>query len=119
MKINNIENYTNKKNAEETSELSFSEQESSNENNSEKLNLDFLEIEKNYNEIINNPEANQSEKMEASIWKTRGKNLLYQGLALLSLATPLKAVEQNNFSSNFNQSQNKSSICLSKEKINS
>lgn len=119
MKKNNAENYATERNSEEASELIVVEPEAFKENDLEALNSDFSEVEKDYSEIIDNPEASQAEKVKASIWKMRGKNLLYRGLALLSLAVPLKAAGQSDFSSSFNQPQNEISVTpSSQEKFN-
>jgi hypothetical protein len=115
MKKNSVENYTSEKNSEEVSELIAAEQEASQENVLEELNSDFSEIEKDCAEIMDNPEASPAEKTQASIWRTRGKNLLYRGLALLSLSAPLQAAGQAEFSTDFNQPQNEISVTPSSQ----
>lgn len=106
MKINSVENYSTEKNLKKPDKFNVDEQEPLKENDLEALNSDFLEMEKDYSEIIDNPQASQEEKAQASIWRSRGKSFLYQGLALLSLAAPLKATGQTEFSSDSSQIKN-------------
>lgn len=106
MKKNNLENGAIENGINRSSELILVEQESSTEKDLEELNSDFSEIENYYSGIIDNPESSKEEKVQASIWKTRGKNLLYRGLALLSLSSPLQAAEHVNFFSSSHQPKN-------------
>lgn len=119
MKTNSVENYKAENNLEEPSKVIKLEQESTEETGAEELKSDFSEIEKDYLDIIENPEASQSEKVKASVWMTRGKSMLYQGLALLSLSAPLKSAGQIDSSSFNNQLQHEVSKGLSDQEKNS
>jgi len=109
---NNIEQYGIENNTAEPTEIIDEGQDFSIEHDLEELNADFEVIEKNYEDIVANPESTQAEKTQASIWMSRGKSLLYKSLAMLSLSMPLKTGAQTDFSSEF---KNRAELSLDEE----